>query len=148
MRFQVPQFVDIEDKVVGPLTLRQFMIYVGTCLALVPVFLVTDLSLFLTIALPAVGMAGAFAHLKINQKSLFVVIANAFTFFTRGQVFIWRRTEQVKLLPIQGEEYSEIVARAEPMMTLRERARLLETQGQLVKEDEVDVIGGEEEANA
>ena len=29
MQFQVPQFIETEDKVVGPLTLRQFMYIAG-----------------------------------------------------------------------------------------------------------------------
>ncbi len=145
MRFQVPQFVDIEDKVVGPLTLRQFLIYVGAVLGLIPVFLVVDLSLFLTIALPVIGLAVMFAHVKINQKTLFQVVMNAVTFYGKGQLYIWRRTNQLKLLSVSGDEYGELIAQTGPSLSLAERARELETQGHVVQEDETDIIGGETE---
>ena len=29
-RFVVPQFIDVEDKIFGPVTVRQFLILLGT----------------------------------------------------------------------------------------------------------------------
>ncbi|MDP3997213.1 MAG: PrgI family protein [bacterium] len=145
MRFQVPQFVDIEDKIIGPFTLKQFLIYLFSVMALVPVFLTTDLSLFLTVAIPVIGVAALFAHFKLNGKSLFVVLMSAVRFFLNGQLYLWRRTADDKPLVLRGEEYGgkEGVG-AETATSLSERARALETAGNVSKEDASDPLGEED----
>jgi len=143
MRYQVPQFVDIEDKIIGPLTLKQFLIYVGAVMLLVPVYLASDMSLFITIAVPVLGVGALFAHFKLHGRSLFAIIAHASAFMLRGQVFIWRREHTNETLPIHGEGVEEY---REPQtiggLSLRDRARALETVGNVVNADAEDPIAG------
>ena len=146
MRYQVPQFVDIEDKIIGPFTLKQFITYVVAVMLLVPVYLASDLSLFITVALPTLGLAALFAHFKLHGKSLFTVISQAITFFTRGQLFIWRRTSTLKPLKITGEEYDEFPAElSEAMSSLTQQAQSLATDGHITSEDLEDVFMAEPE---
>lgn len=138
MRFQVPQFVDIEDRIIGPLTLKQFLIYVVSVMFIVPIYVVTDLSLFLTLALPVLAAGALFAHLKVNGKPLEMVILNAFRFYTQGQLYLWRRTGQEKPIVIYDpawlEEYeSPVLQRGATSLTAM--AQSLETQGKVVQED-------------
>src|SRR5690349_14717186 len=100
MRYQVPQFVDIEDKIIGPFTLKQFLMYVVAVMLLIPIYLASDLSLFITIALPVLGIAAAFAHVRIGSKSLFETIVNFTNHTLNGQFYIWRRTPHAKQLSI------------------------------------------------
>lgn len=143
MRYQVPQFVDIEDKIIGPFTLKQFLIYVVAVMALVPVYLASDLSLFMTIALPVVGIAAAFAHVKVANKSLAATIYNGFTFLTGGQLFLWRRTAKRKFLTVRDEAWAEgsptenEEVRSTP---LAYKAQLLQTEGNTVKTEEIEDI--------
>ncbi len=141
MRYQVPQFVDIEDKIIGPLTLKQFLIYVASVMLLVPVYLVSDLSLFITIAVPVLAIAALFAHFRLHGRSLFTIIGHASNFMARGQVFIWQRDSKGDRLPIHGEDFEEYI---EPEtlegLTLRDRARALETVGNIVNADADDPI--------
>jgi len=139
MRYQVPQFITIEDKIIGPFTLKQFLIYVGAIMVLVPVFLSTTIPLFITIAVPILGAAAAFAHFKIHGRSLFTVIGSAIGFVTRGQLFLWRREADGKPLRIHGEEYEEYHS-TEALQSLSDRARSLEAVGNVVNEDVVDEI--------
>jgi hypothetical protein len=139
MRYQVPQFITIEDKSIGPFTLKQFLIYVGAVMVLVPVFLSTSIPLFITIAVPALATAAGFAHFKLHGRSLFTVIGSAIGFATRGQLFLWRREDGGKLLLIQGEEYQQYHA-TEVVQSLSDRARSLEAVGNVVNEDVVDEI--------
>lgn len=130
MRFQVPQFTDIEDKLVGPLTLKQFLIYLSTVMALIPVYLVTDLSLFLVIAVPVLGVAALFAHFSLNGKSLFSVATSAISFFMKGQLFIWHRTGQENHIKLDVSEFS---TQRYEHAGLSAKARALETAGNIVK---------------
>lgn len=139
MRYQVPQFVDIEDKIIGPFTLRQFLMYVVAVMVLVPVYLNSDLSLFITVALPVLGTAAAFAHVKIAHKSLGATITNAAKFATGGQLFLWRRGGKTRPLIIKDENWKEANAaladaRSTPLLHL---AQTIETKGNLVKAEEV-----------
>ncbi len=145
MRFQVPQFVDIEDKIIGPLTLKQFLIYLAAVLLMIPLFIAFDITLFVTVALPMIGIAVAFAHVRIHSKSLASVIGNATKYTTRGQLFLWQRTAQPKPLRIQGEEYGnfspeEALSTSDTSVSLATRAQVLETQGRIVQEDAEDPL--------
>ncbi len=77
MQFKVPQFIDIEDKVVGNLSFRQFSYLAGGAglcyisIKLLPGFV----SLFLVPALA--GLALSLAFIKVNQKP-FAHILEAF----------------------------------------------------------------------
>lgn len=140
MRFQVPQFVDIEDKIIGPLTLKQFMTYMVALMICVPLFITFDLSLFLTLAIPIIAVAGLFAHLRPNGKSLFVLVGSATNFFMKGQLFLWRRTASDRLLVVKGEEYGEYATEEKQPASLSQRARDLETKGSVVKDDAEDPL--------
>ena len=136
MRYQVPQFVDIEDKIVGPLTLKQFLTYLMAVLLLIPVFLFSDLSLFITIALPALGVAAAVAHLKINGKSVLATGGYLVGYLTRGQLYIWRRSAADKPLAIDD---SEVSAQSDAS-SLREQEQQLLTGGSIIDEDLTDPL--------
>lgn len=144
MRYQVPQFVDIEDQIIGPLTLRQFLIYVVAVLVLLPVYLFSDISLFLTIAIPIGGVAAAFAHWKINGRSLAATIGSAVQFALNGQLYVWQRTSTIHSLTLQDRNWEELIAAREyarqERSSLAAIARGLETEGSVSKVDEADPL--------
>lgn len=145
MRFQVPQFIDIQDKIVGPFTLKQFLMYVVACMLLVPVYIYTDLSLFITIALPVLGIAAAFAHVKVYGKSLSQVMFAAIIYLSRGQLYIWRRQKNQPFKIIDPEWNiggSEDInpALTRPASSLNAIAQSLETTGNLSTEDIPDPL--------
>lgn len=141
MRYQVPQFIDVEDKIIGPFTLKQFLIYLGAVLGLIPVYLLSDLSLFITVAIPILGIAVMFAHLKINGKTLFATLLNAAGFYSGGQLSIWRREGQTKPLKIVDPAWQEAIQLTQPPAprpsSLTHMAQALETQGNVVKAEPV-----------
>ncbi len=144
MRYQVPQFVDIADKIIGPFTLKQFLMYVAATMVLVPVYLSSDLSLFITIALPVYGIAVAFAHVKIANRSLATTVYNAFNFVSGGQKWIWRRTSKPRRLIIKDPEWQQAWVNEDlqgDMTPLAYKTQSIETEGNLVKaEDVVDIL--------
>jgi len=146
MRYQVPQFVTIEDKIIGPFTLKQFLIYIFAFMLLVPIFISTSIPVFITIAVPILGISAAFAHFKLHGRSLFVVALSAVSFLGRGQHFIWKREDGAKLLPVFGEEYEQY--HSSEVQTLSDRARSLEAVGNVVNEDVIDEIDPDAEPTA
>lgn len=146
MRFQVPQFVDIEDKIVGPFTLKQFLIYLGGVFVLIPAFLSFDLALFITVALPVAGITVLFAHFRFHGKSLFALITSSLQFASRGQLFTWQRTSTPKFLTVAGPEYADFSSPLEAtgVPSLQTRAQALETAGNISQEDAEDPLEDKE----
>ncbi len=145
MRFQVPQFIDIEDKIVGPFTLKQFLMYVFACMLLVPIYIYTDLALFITIALPILGIAAAFAHVKVYGKPLSQVALAGIIYTSKGQLYIWRRQKNQPFKIIDPEWNANTSNDTNPALkrsasSLNVIAQSLETTGNISTEDIEDPL--------
>ncbi len=105
MRFQVPQFIEIEDKVVGPLTIKQFMYLAGGAgMAFVAYkFLPLFISIFVIAAI--VGLSLALAFYKVNNKPFIDMLESAFSFYTGGKLYIWRKRDK-KIEPKEKDDVS------------------------------------------
>lgn len=145
MRFQVPQFVDIEDKIIGPLTLKMFAYYAVAGMLLVPLYMTLDISLFITMGLPIVGVAALFAHVRIQGQPLVWVLVHATTFYVNPRVYLWRRGGAASLMKIQGPEYEEVARERESVTSLSAIAQMLNTQGNVSKSDAADPLLAEAE---
>ena len=75
-QFLVPQFIDVEDKIFGPVTTRQFIILLVAGLILFIVFKLTDTALFAFLTLLIGGFALVLAFVKINGQSFHYFILN------------------------------------------------------------------------
>lgn len=93
-QFQVPQFIMVEDKVIGPFTIKQF-VFIGSG-ALLIVFLRTIFEGFVLYALAALisAVAVSLAFLKINDQAMPIVIKNSVFYFLRPKLYIWKKSEQ------------------------------------------------------
>lgn len=95
MRFEVPQFIEIEDKIFGPLTWRQFLYLGGGVGMAVVLFLTTNLIVFVLVGLPVALLAGALAFYPINNRPFSYFLEAAFNYFAKqmsGQnLYLWRK---------------------------------------------------------
>lgn len=142
MRFQVPQFVDIQDKIIGPFTIHQFLMYVVAVMLLIPIYLYSDLSLFITIAIPVFGVAAVFAHLKIYGRTFTQVTVAAISYVSKGQLYVWRRlkTPALKIVDEEWDAARASAAADHPSASLSSVAQSLETTGNISKEDLEDPL--------
>ena len=95
-QFQVPQFIAIEDRIIGPLTLKQFFYLLGAAsIALLGwFFLVTPL--FVILAVPPASLFVAMAFIKINERPLPTIFANAINYYLKPRLYLWRQAERKK----------------------------------------------------
>src|SRR5690348_8077716 len=94
MRYQVPQFTEVEDKIVGPLTIRQFVYLIGgagMCF-IVYNFLPIYIAIIPILAIGALSLALAFY--KVNNKPFIDFLESAFTFYTKQNLYIWKKEEK------------------------------------------------------
>lgn len=99
MQFRLPQFLDIEDKVFGPFTLRQFAYMLGAVAfayifwKLIPIKLVAILFI-----LVFSGTFLALAFVKIHNRPFADILENAYKFVIGGKTYIWQKekTEEIQ----------------------------------------------------
>ncbi len=99
MQFQVPQFIDVEDKIIGPLTLRQFIyLAVAGGFSFILFFaLQTWLWIIITTILGMI--AAAFAFIKMNGRSLGLILLAALKYAWQPKFYLWRREAIKRELP-------------------------------------------------
>jgi hypothetical protein len=97
MRFQVPQFIEVEDRIFGPPTLKQFIYMAGGggLSFMVYVFL-NSLLLSVVPIIIIMGISTALAFYKINNKPFVSVIESAFHYYIGNKLYIWKKQETTK----------------------------------------------------
>lgn len=91
MRFEVPQFIDVEDKIFGPLTFKQFVYLAGGAGLGYVAFRLLPLPLNYVGGLLFIGLGLLLAFYKINNQN-FIEIAQAYiTYQIKGKLYIWKR---------------------------------------------------------
>jgi len=91
MQFNVPQFIDIEDKIVGPLTGKQLgWLAMGAVIALVLWALLNTVAFYASAVVVAL-MFGALAFYKPYNQTLLAFIMSSVYYMTRPRIYIWKR---------------------------------------------------------
>lgn len=94
MPFVVPKFIEMEPKIVGPFTFRQF-VYVGLagaiCFILYFSLGKTNFLLFLLLAIILMAGAMTLAFLKIEGRSLPTILKNFLMFSATPKIYIWKK---------------------------------------------------------
>lgn len=104
MRFSVPQFIEIEDKIFGPFTFKQFVYLAGgaaICFLVynfIPFFLISIL-----LILPIGGFALALAFYRVNNKPFINVVESAVSYFIHDKLYIWEKRVRP---PVQEKDES------------------------------------------
>ncbi len=88
-QFVVPQFIDAEDKIFGPITARQFIILMITGLLDFLLFKLLSFILFLIIGIPILMLGGVFAFAKINGQVFHYFVLNIIQTFQRPRLRVW-----------------------------------------------------------
>lgn len=94
MEYQVPQFIDVEDKVVGPLTLKQFIYLAGGIGICVSAYLVLSFLPATLIAVPVAALAIALAFYKLNGKNFVQLLEAGISYYTGSKLFLWHHEDQ------------------------------------------------------
>ena len=94
MQFQVPQFIDTEDKIVGPLSLKQFAFVGGGALLTAILYFMFKAWVWVPGGIIIMGAAVALAFVKIEGRPLINVAIAAFHFYWKPQTYVWQPAER------------------------------------------------------
>jgi hypothetical protein len=89
MQYQVPQFIEVEDKIFGPFTATQFIYIAGGGGFAVAMWLLLPLWLAVIIGGPVLLLGLALAFYKVNERPLIVTLEAAFNYLLRSKLYIW-----------------------------------------------------------
>lgn len=92
-QFVVPQFLDVESKIIGPITARQFLIMLGVLLVEFVIYRVF-LNLFIVLALgvPILAIGLMFSFAKVNGQPFHFIVLNFIQTFRKPHLRIWDKT--------------------------------------------------------
>lgn len=94
MRFQVPQFIEVEDKIFGPFTIKQFIFLAGGAgISFMVYVIIGNLIISLIPIILIMGASGALAMIKINKRPLITVVESAVKYFLGAKLYIWKKEE-------------------------------------------------------
>lgn len=99
MQFRVPQFLDIEDKIFGPFTFKQFGYLLG---AIAFAYIFWKLVPYAIVSFPLIlifsGTFLALAFVKINNRPFADVLESAYKFIIGDKILVWHKSEIKKEL--------------------------------------------------
>jgi hypothetical protein len=98
MRFQVPQFIEVEDKIFGPLTFKQFVYLAGGAGVVVVTFTFLPKFFAILFSLPVAALALALAFYKINDKPFINVVEAFFNYSLTNKLYIWKKEEKAPVM--------------------------------------------------
>ena len=90
-QFVVPQFIDVEDKIFGPITTRQFLILLIAALFLFLAFRLSDTALFAFWLIVVGGSALVLAFVRINGQAFHFVLLNIVQTLRRPSRRVWSK---------------------------------------------------------
>jgi hypothetical protein len=111
MQFQVPQFVEVEDKIFWSLTLKQFIYLAGGAGISVLIYvLVKPFFLALLLMAPVVAVVLALAFFKYNNRPFVFLLESAAKYVFTTKLYIWRKSEptQATLDAVQKKKDAEL----------------------------------------
>lgn len=110
MRFEVPQFIEIEDKIIGPLTWKQFVYLAGGVGVLVILYFSLPFIFFVALGLPFGALSASLAFHRVNNRPFSAFLEALLSYAGKGKLYLWRKSEVQSI--VEKEEVSEVVSPA------------------------------------
>ena len=98
MQFQLPQFIESEDKVAGSLTLKQLLILSGGGIVAFAFYWIFALWFWLFLSAIIAVICISFAFIKYNGQPLTKVAMSGFSFLLHPKIYLWKREARESLI--------------------------------------------------
>ena len=137
MLINVPQYIDVEDKIAGPLTAKQLGWLIALGIILLVLWNVVPSAAFFVLGLPLTILFLALAFFKPYGQPLGSFVVFGVMYFFRPKVYVWKRTPQNIVNVPQRTQAMETVTADKHLtsQSLSDLARLLDSEGQVADND-------------
>ena len=96
MRCQVPQFIEIEDKILGPFTFKQFIYLAGSGGFAFVIFRFFPFYIAILLAAPVIAFGLALAFYRVNNKPFIMMLEAGFKYLVGGRLYIWKKEPKAR----------------------------------------------------
>lgn len=114
MKYQVPQFIEVEDKIFGPFTFKQFIYLIGGAGVCFMAYKLLPMFWAVLVMAPAVAVSCSLAFYRPNNRPFIDTVEAAFNFFMTTKLYIWHK-EDKKIVP---KTTAEILSAAKKSMEI------------------------------
>jgi len=94
MRFQTPQFIEVENKIFGPFTFKQFIYLTGGAGMSFVIFKLLPLFFAVILIAPIGGLTFALAFYKINNRPFINALESYVKYSINNKLYIWKKEER------------------------------------------------------
>ncbi len=131
-QFVVPQFIDVENKIIGPITVRQFVVFLFGFMVMFIEFKLFQFWIAAVLAVVTFAVTGLFAFAKINGRPFHYFLLSLLQTLQRPGLLIWNKGGmKERIAPQEKEPVKEILPmkRAVNASRLTELSLLVDTGG-------------------
>lgn len=153
MQYSIPQFIEVEDRVLGPLTVKQFLYLLAGGIVEIIFWSLADLSLFIFLTLINLAIVIPIAFVKVNGRPFIKYLSSMIQFFSKPKLYFWSKVPELKKVEVnefkrRGEKVveAEIGPKKIPRSKLAELSIILDSRAIPHPEEFGKELGLKEEA--
>ncbi len=120
MNFQVPQFIEQEPKIVGFLTLKQFLFLAAGGGLIFICFYIFNFFIWFLISAIIAALFLSLAFVKVNGQEMYKILIAALNYFWQPRTYTWQRTAPETSFEIYDLEKIQAARRS---MTFQEKLK-------------------------
>ena len=94
MQFQVPQFIEVEDKIFGPFTFKQFIYLVGGAGACYLSWRVLPIFISIPLIIGIASLSVALAFLQMNGRPFILALESSFFYLIHSKLYLWNNAKK------------------------------------------------------
>lgn len=91
MQYTVPQFIDSEDKIIGPITVRQFLIMIVAAILMAIAYALLRFMYFLVAAIVIALVTGVVAFVRINGRPFHFFMLSFIERTKKPNIRVWNK---------------------------------------------------------
>jgi len=91
MQFEIPQFIEVEDKIFGPFTFRQFVYLAGATGTSFVIYTFIPSPFSFLFIIPIMILGAALSFYQINNRPFVSALESAVKFWIRARLYVWKK---------------------------------------------------------
>ena len=142
-KFIVPQFIEVEDKIIGPITVRQFILILTGGLIMFLLWQFGGLISLIAGGVIDIGIFGSLAFVKINGRPVHFFLLNFAQTMMRPRLRLWDKESYVRevqeLYKSEIKEEKKVAIKKAPLTgsRLSDLSLVVNTGGMYAGEEEL-----------
>lgn len=96
MIFKVPQFIEVEDKIFGPFTFKQFVYLAGGAGGAFVLWRLLPSYIAIFAVAPVIGLSVSLAFWRVNNRPFVILLESVFRYLVGSKLYVWKKEKPKK----------------------------------------------------